>query len=134
MSSFNHSYVQARILKQLFINQEIEVLPRLTLEIANQLTPDISVFKSPVQANFFQDITHYQSIPLLVINIVTLDQTIQSLLSAANLYIQAGVNYVWTIEPYTHSILVSHIIQQHLFHDEIVESDGIKVDFKRVFN
>jgi len=44
MPSLNHSYVCLQLLKQLIINDETIPLPELTLDIANGLTPDISVF------------------------------------------------------------------------------------------
>ena len=53
LPSLNHSYVCLQLLKQLIINDDIVPLPELTLDIANGLTPDISVFPNKkIQPNF----------------------------------------------------------------------------------
>jgi hypothetical protein len=67
MPSLNHSYICLQITKQLLLNDAIEPLPELTLDIANGLTPDISVFpKSQIQPNFFHDIIKFKESPLWV--------------------------------------------------------------------
>ena len=54
MPSLNHSYICLQILRQLLQNEKVEPLPELTLDIANGLTPDISIFpKEQIQPNFF---------------------------------------------------------------------------------
>ena len=61
MPSLNHSYVCLQIIKQLIVNDEIVPLPELTLDIANGLTPDISVFlKNKIKPNLFHDILVWQ--------------------------------------------------------------------------
>jgi hypothetical protein len=41
--SFNHSYICAEIMEQLYENKAIKALPELTLEIGKGMTPDISI-------------------------------------------------------------------------------------------
>ena len=54
MPSLNYSYICLRILRQLLQNEKFEPLPELTLDIANGLTPDISIFpKEQIHPNFF---------------------------------------------------------------------------------
>ena len=54
MPSLNHSYICLQILRQLLQDEKVEPLPELTLDIANGLTPDISIFpKEHIHPNFF---------------------------------------------------------------------------------
>jgi hypothetical protein len=50
-----------------------------------------------------------------------------------NLLVQAGVKTVWTVEPYGRSIFVISLRGKELFHEEKVASEGIQVDFAKVF-
>ncbi len=60
MPSLNHSIICNRLLKQLFTNQNVEALPKLTLDIDKGITPDISIYpKAKVQPNFRRDITRF---------------------------------------------------------------------------
>lgn len=45
MPSLNQSYIWLQFMKQLIADESIEPLPELTLDIANDLIPDISVFQ-----------------------------------------------------------------------------------------
>ena len=134
MPSLNHSYVCTQIMKQLLQNEELQPLPELTLDIDKGLTPDISVFpKANIQPDFFTDILKVQQLPLLAIEIVSSSQSIQALLDKANLLVNAGVKTAWVVEPYSRSIFVINNQIKTLFHEESVESDGIQVDFAKVF-
>lgn len=135
MPSLNHSYVCAQIMKQLLQNDEIQPLPELTLDIDKGLTPDISVFpKAKVHPNFFEDVLKIQQLPLLAIEVVSSSQSVQEILAKAVLLVNAGVSTVWAIEPYGRSVFVISDQAKTLFHEEPVESDGIKVDFAKVFS
>ncbi|MCP4346899.1 MAG: Uma2 family endonuclease [Desulfobacterales bacterium] len=135
MPSLNHSYICLQILKQLISDDSIEPLPELTLDIANGLTPDISVFqKGRIQPNFFHDIPKFQETPVLAIEVISSSQTIQAMLEKAGQLVKAGVSVVWTVEPHTKSIFVTTETEEKLFHDEVVESKSVKVDFTKVFN
>jgi Uma2 family endonuclease len=134
MPSLNHSYICLQIIKQLLLNNTIEPLPELTLDIANGLTPDISVFpKNQIQPNFFHDIIKFNQSPLLAIEVISASQTIQEMLTKALLLVQNGVKTVWTVEPYSQSVFVTSATEETLFHREVVESEGIYVDFTKVF-
>ena len=134
MPSLNHSYICLQITKQLLLNETIEPLPELTLDIANGLTPDICVFpKNLIQPNFFHDVSKFQEKPLVAIEVISASQTIQEMLAKATVLIQGGVKSVWTVEPHSHSVFVTTATQETLFHRELVESEGIKVDFAKVF-
>ena len=51
----------------------------------------------------------------------------------SKLLVNSGIKTVWTVEPYGRSIFVVSSKDKKLFHEDIVESEGIKVDFKKVF-
>lgn len=134
MPSLNHSYICLQILKQLIMNEDIEPLPELTLDIANGLTPDISVFPTAkIQPNPFRDILRFQERPLLAIEVVSSSQTIQEMLQKATQLVSEGVKVVWTVEPYSRTVFVTTPKGEALFHEELVENEGIQVDFSKVF-
>lgn len=138
MPSLNHSYICLQLIKQLIINDDIVPLPDLTLDIASGLTPDISVFsKNEIQPNLFNDISKFPEKPILAIEVVSSSQTIQEMLQKARKLISEGVKIVWTVEPYSQTVFVTTIererIKEVLFHEEVVESEGIRVDFSEVF-
>ncbi len=132
MPSLNHSYICLQITKQLLLNDDIEPLPELTLDIANGLTPDISVFqKDKIQPNLFHDVIKFKEVPILAIEVISSSQTIQEMLQKATVLVKGGVNAVWTIEPHSRSVFVTTQTNESLFHADLVESEGIKVDFQR---
>ena len=134
MLSLNHSYICLQILRQLLQNEKVEPLPELTLDIANGLTPDISIFpKEQIHPNFFRDVPKFQQMPVLAIEVISSSQTIEELLEKAAQLIQAGVKVVWTIEPHSRSVFVTTSSEEKLFHDGIVENEEIQVDFAKVF-
>lgn len=134
MPSLNHSYICLQILRQLLQNEKVEPLPELTLDIANGLTPDISIFpKEQIHPNFFRDVSKFQQMPVLAIEVIFSSQTIEELLEKAAQLIQAGVKAVWTIEPHSRSVFVTTSSEEKLFHDRIVENEEIQVDFAKVF-
>ena len=134
MPSLNHSYVCLQLIKQLIINDEIVPLPELTLDIANGLTPDISVFsKNQIQPNLFHDVSKFPEKPVLAIEVISSSQTIQEMLQKAKQLVSEGVKTVWTVESYSQTVFVTTIDKETLFHEEIVESEGIRVDFSKIF-
>ncbi len=135
MPSLNHSYLCAQIMRQLLENEEIQPLPELTLDIEKGLTPDISVFpKEQIQPNFFEDVLKVQQMPILAIEVVSSSQSIHTILEKADLLVQAGVKTVWTVEPYGRSVFVISQRGKELYHQELVASEGIEVDFAKVFH
>jgi Uma2 family endonuclease len=134
MPSLNHSYMCLQIIKQLIVNDEIMPLPELTLDIANGLTPDISVFlKSKIKPNLFHDISKFPDKPILAIEVISSSQTIQEMLQKAKQMVNEGVKTVWSVEPYSQSVFITTNEDETLFHAETVNSDGIIVDFSKIF-
>lgn len=135
MPSFNHSYICTEILLHLSKNEHYKPLVELTLDVDNGLTPDISVFpKGKIKPNFFQDITKYPEMPTLAIEIISASQNIQDLLLKAKLLVRNGVKAVWTIEPFGNTIFITTKEGEQRFHNTEIESEGIKIDFRQIFN
>lgn len=134
MPSLNHSYICLQIIRQLLENPEIEPLPELTLAIVNGITPDICVYtKATIKPNFRRDVTKYPELPILAIEVISASQNIQDLLVIADQFVVHGVKAVWTIEPFTNTIFVTTHDREDKFTNQAVESEGITVDFKRIF-
>lgn len=134
MPSLNHSYICAQLMRQLLQDETIQPLPELTLDIENGLTPDISVYrKEKIHPNFFEDVLKVKELPVLAIEVISSSQSIQAILEKSKLLVNSGIKTVWTVEPYGRSVFVMNNQEKQLFHEDVVESEGIKVDFKKVF-
>ena len=134
MSSFNHSYICAEILGQLYENKTVKALPELTLDIQKGLTPDISVYpREKIVPNFMKDYPKYPEMPLLAIEVISANQNIQTVLEKAELLVNHGVKTVWAIEPFTNTIFVTTASGVQKFPSQELTSEGIKIDFKKVF-
>ena len=132
--SLNRSYLCLQIIRQLIEHPEIEPLPQLTLDIDEGVTPDICVYlKVNIQPNFLRDVPQYPEMPLLAIEVISPTQNIQTLLEKAELLIKHGVKAVWTIEPFSGTIFTTDASGEKTFHKQAIESEGIKVDFKKIF-
>ncbi len=55
------------------------------------------------------------------------------MLQKATQLVNAGVNAVWTVEPYSRTVFVTSGDEENLAHEELIESEGVKVDFSKVF-
>ncbi|MEP6900285.1 MAG: Uma2 family endonuclease [Actinomycetota bacterium] len=135
MPTYNHSYICLEIIIQILALQKFRPLPELTLNIGKGITPDISVYPIELapQPNFFSDIIRYDKMPHLAIEVVSPSQNIQDLLEKAQMLIEAGAKTVWTVEPFSHSIWVTNEEGTKLFHNTTIESEGITVDFQKIF-
>jgi len=135
MPSFNHSYICAEIIEQISESKQFKALPELTLDIGNGLTPDVSIYlRSKIKPNFLRDFPKYPEMPVVAIEVISASQNIQDLLEKAQLLVANGVKAVWTIEPFSNSIFVTTKDGEEIFHNQAVESKGIKVDFRKIFN
>lgn len=134
MPSLNHSVICNRLLKQLFLNETIEALPELSLDIDKGITPDICVYPADkIQPNFRRDITKFGEMPILAIEVISASQNIQDLLIKADILVANGVKAVWTIEPFTNTIFVTTKDNEEKYSSQEIESEGIKVDFRKIF-
>lgn len=134
MPSLNHSVICTKLLLNLSQNQDYQPLVELTLDVDKGLTPDISIFpKGKIKPNFFQDVTKYPEMPTLAIEVISASQNIQDLLTKAKLLVRQGVKAVWTVEPFTNTVFVTDKIGEKRLHNQEVESEGIKIDFREIF-
>ncbi len=86
-----------------------------------------------IKPNFFQDVTKYPEMPTLAIEIISSSQNIQDLLDKAKMLVKNNVKAVWTVEPFTNTVFVTTKDGEKRFHNQEVESEGIKVDFRQIF-
>jgi Uma2 family endonuclease len=134
MPSLNHSYICAEIIEQLSENKQIKALPELTLKIGKGITPDVCVYpRHAIKPNFRRDITQFAEMPLVAIEVISASQNIQKLLEKANRMVKAGVKSVWTIEPFGETIFVTTDEGEKIMHSQTIESEGVSVDFKKIF-
>jgi Uma2 family endonuclease len=134
MPSLNHSFICAEIIEQLAANKKYKALPELTLKIGKGITPDICVyFREQIKPDFLRDFIMYPEMPLLAIEVISASQNIQRLLEKAERLVKNGVNTVWTVEPFTNTIFITDSKGTKKSASQIIESDGIAVDFQKIF-
>ncbi len=134
MPSFNHSFICAEILEQLYENKSIKALPELTLDIDKGITPDISVYpKEKISPDFLHDFPKYPEMPILAIEVISASQNIQDLIEKSRLLVANNIKAVWTIEPYTNTIFVTTKNGIEKLQNQTIETEDIKVDFKKIF-
>lgn len=132
--SLNRSYLCLQIIRELLANPEIEPLPELTLDLDEGITPAICAYpKAKIKPNFLRDISRFGEMPILAIEVISAGQNIQDLLEQAEILVTRGVKAVWTIEPFSGSIFVTDSAGEKVFYNQAVESEGVKVDFKKIF-
>jgi Uma2 family endonuclease len=121
-------------MRQLLLDESLQPMPDLALDIENGMNPNISVFrKEDVKPNFFEDTLKAKKMPVLAVEVMGLHQSVQEMLDRAKLLLKAWVKAVWIVEPYARSVFVLSGREQRLFHQELVETEGIRVDFAKVF-
>jgi Uma2 family endonuclease len=72
--------------------------------------------------------------PILAIEVISASQNIQDLLIKADTLVANGVKTVWTIEPFTETIFVTTKDGEEKFTNQEIESENIKVDFRKIFS
>lgn len=133
-SSLNHSYICAQILRQLLQDKTLEPLPFVTLALGEGITPDISVFEEQeIVPNFFNDFTQIKTLPCLAIEVLSANQSLQIRMDRANRLIMNGVPIVWIVESWSKCVFEITQEGQQLFHQTLINSGGIAVDFAKVF-
>lgn len=135
MPSYIHSYICAEIIEQILENKAVRPFPELTLAIGGGgLTPDISVYpRTETKPDFWKDISKYPEMPILAIEVISASQNIQDLIDKSQILIENGVKAVWTVEPFGNTVFVTTKEGKQRIHNQAVESEGIKVDFTRIF-
>lgn len=134
MPTFNHSNICAEISGQIWDDKRFKPLPELTLDVGKGLTPDICIYlRENVKPDYWRDISRYMEMPLLAIEVVSPSQSVQTLVEKAEVLLENGVKTVWVVEPVTRSIVVSTKNGKQVFQNQEIESEGVKVDFRKIF-
>lgn len=104
--SFNHSYLQARLVAELFATKKYTVLSELSLDIdGKEYRPDICLY--PIRkADYFRDIIRMKEMPLLAVEILSMSQTPQELIDKFDIYFKAGIKSCWLVMPIPSSITI----------------------------
>ena len=134
MPTLNHSNLCADIMEQIWETRTFKPLPELTLDIGKGITPDISVYlRERMKPDYWHDVVRYSEMPLLAIEVVSPSQGVQGLVEKAEMLLANGVKAVWVVEPVTKSIVVATAQGKQALQNQAVESEGIKVDFRKIF-
>ncbi len=134
MPSLNHSFICAEIIEQLAGNKKFKALPELTLKIGKGITADVSVyFREQIKPDFLRDFIMFPEMPILAIEVISASQNIQRLLEKAERLVKNGVKTVWTVEPFTNTIFITNDQGTTKSFAQIIESEGIIVDFQKIF-
>jgi len=119
MGSFNHGYFQIRLGALLGKAGEHTVVAELSLDIGqldlspfavesrDEVKPDLCVYPRR-QINRSQDIVRMTEMPLLVVEILSPLQGIQTILNKFRVYFALGVRSCWLVEPAIGAVAVYH--------------------------
>ncbi|CAN2039004.1 putative restriction endonuclease domain-containing protein [Candidatus Magnetomoraceae bacterium gMMP-15] len=133
--SINHSYITKKIILQIEQSDKWEAWPELTLNIKNGVIPDISVYKiGEIKPNFFFDSAKCDKLPVLAIELLSPSQGVQELMEKAEDFLNAGIPAVWVVESYAKTIIVLTKENKRTVHCDVVETEGVQVDFSAIFN
>jgi len=132
--SINHSYLCKRIIVEIEKTGKWEAWPELTLNIEGGLVPDIAVYRSgALKPDFAEDKIRCDILPVIAVEIVSPSQSVHELMIKAGKFLKAGIPAVWTVEPYGGVIYVSTPEERHVVVAEIVQSQGVELDFAAIF-
>ena len=134
--SYNHAYLQAKLIGALLKFEKYSVFSELTLTIdKNDYVPDICVYPArPI--NWLHDITKMSEMPLLAIEILSPSQGTQAVIDKFGIYFQAGIKSCWLVAPVTNAVIVfSSYEEGKTFTDgEIIDNElKIKIPIKNIF-
>ena len=121
MGSLNHGYLQIKIGAQFLqipgltpsseFALDISALSTRTdielIETLNALEPDIAVFRE-LSIDFQNDVLKGKVVPVLVVEILSPRQGVQTLVDKFKLYFALGVQSCWLVYPHAKSIAVYH--------------------------
>ena len=111
MGSRNHSYLQMKLGALLLGLEQYMVLSEISLDSSplenstKEICPDLALY--PKQSiNFLEDEIRMQTMPLLVIEILSPRQSIDEILENFKIYFKLGVKSCWLILPPLQSVSV----------------------------
>lgn len=111
MGSRNHSYLQMKLGALLLGLEQYMVLSEISLDSSSlegntkEMRPDLALFP-PLTIDFLQDEIRMQTMPLLVIEILSPRQSIDEILEKFRAYFKLGVQSCWLVLPPLKSVSV----------------------------
>ena len=137
MGSLNHGYLQIKIGAQFLTIPDLTPSSELTLDISdistlpeielvgksNSLEPDIAVFRN-LSIDFQNDILKGKEVPVLVVEILSPRQGVQTLVDKFKLYFALGVESCWLVYPHAKAIAVYSAPSdfEMFINDEVVDT------------
>jgi Uma2 family endonuclease len=119
------------------INKErkFRAFGELTLVIdGKDYTPDISVYKWQNANYLSRDIIKMEEMPLVAIEIVSPTQGKNELFEKIGIYLEAGIQSAWIVDPQTHSIIVTDRNGVRHYHEGILKDiTGLNIDIGIIF-
>lgn len=117
LGSFNHGYVQGRLVVIFSKMSQFTVIPELSLattalegsewheRFRHSIKPDLSIYhRRPI--NFFRDTIRMEEMPLLAIEILSPTQSHHYLLEKMEVYFALGIKSGWLINPVSQTVTV----------------------------
>jgi len=144
VGSFNHSYLQSRLVVLLSKQEEYTVCTELSLDIsklnldsgANEIRPDLCLYPRRKMSKP-QDIIRMAEMPLLVVEILSPKQGTYDILEKFRIYFAAGVKSCWLVEPTLEAVVVYASMRQyeHFFEGEMFDKVmNIRLSIREIFD
>ncbi|MDM8522051.1 Uma2 family endonuclease [Desulfococcaceae bacterium HSG8] len=133
--SYAHSMLLITLGSEINKERKFRAFGDLTLVInGKDYTPDISVYKWRKANYLSKDIVKMEEMPLITVEIVSPTQGKNELFEKTEIYLQAGVQSGWIVDPQTHSIIVTDRNGARHFHEGILRDiTGLNIDIGIVF-
>ncbi|GAK49064.1 hypothetical protein U14_00282 [Candidatus Moduliflexus flocculans] len=134
--SFYHSAIMAVVASVINNLRRFRAFTELTIVIGDKdYTPDISVYPWKKVDYYSGDIIKMKELPLLAIEILSPTQGAQELFDKAKIYLQAGIQSVWIVQPLAHTISVlNHQETKHYHEGMIQDITGITLNIATIFD
>ena len=139
--SYFHSIIQTNlsVLLRTTLPAHLEALPEVTISLPHrQVTPDIAVFETSKLEETDGDAPATEVMPLLTIELLTIPQTMDALVSRAREFFASGLQSYWIVIPIVKMVLVFTGPDEYkVFHhdqpvlDEVV---GLQLPIDQVFD
>lgn len=147
VSSFNHAYLQARLVillgrfeqytpvSELSLDIDGFDLSQFTLRNRDEIKPDIALYPKRGLSRPL-DILRMKEMPLLAIEIISQRQGSYEILEKFRVYFQLGVQSCWLVDPALNTIAVYSAIDhwQPFSNGEVVDQTiGIRIALHEIF-
>ena len=142
MGSLNHSYLQMRLGALLLGLEQYMVLSEISLDtstldnLSKEIRPDLALFL-PQPINFLQDEIRMQTMPELIVEILSPRQSIDEILETFRLYFQLGVKSCWLVLPPLQAVSVfsSSQKEQTFTQGDVIDSVlNIRLAIEKIFS